>query len=138
MNIVIDTNIFISALIKRGICREILTNLKVNFLLPEFELEEIKTHKEEIIKKADLTEKEFDVLFLRLLKYVKIIPVYISKKYKEEAIKIIGKVDLDDVQFIATALVFNCPIWSDDKHFKKQKIVKILTTKEILKFMKSI
>ncbi len=37
MNIVIDTNIFVSALIKESVCREILTNFKVNFLLLEKE-----------------------------------------------------------------------------------------------------
>ncbi|MBI2004103.1 hypothetical protein HYS72_01430 [Candidatus Pacearchaeota archaeon] len=48
--IVIDTNIFISSLIKEGLTREIITNSKINFLFPEFELEEIYSHKEEIIK----------------------------------------------------------------------------------------
>ncbi|MCX6742246.1 MAG: PIN domain-containing protein [Candidatus Pacearchaeota archaeon] len=137
MNIVIDTNIFISALIKEGICREILTNFKMNFLFPEFEFEEIKNHKEEIIRKTGLTEREFDVLFLRLVKYVKIIPAYFSRAYKEKAIQIISKIDPNDVQFIATALAFNCPVWSDDKHFKKQKAVRIFTTKEIIKTFKN-
>lgn len=137
MNIVIDTNIFVSALIKNGICREILTNFKINFLFPEFEFEEIKNHKEEIIKKAGLTEREFNTLFLRLMKYVKIIPAYISSARKEEAMQIIYKIDQNDVQFIATALVFNCSIWSDDKHFKKQKTIKVFTTKEIINILKN-
>ena len=38
----------------------------------------------------------------------------------------IGNVDIDDVPFIATSLAFdNCPIWSDDKHFKGQDRIKI-------------
>jgi predicted nucleic acid-binding protein len=136
MNIVIDTNVFVFALIKESICREILTNLKINFLFPEFEFEEIKNHKEEIIRKADLIDRDFDILFLRLIRYVKIIPAYFSKIYKGKATQIIWKIDPDDVQFIATALAFNCPIWSDNKHFKKQKVVKIFTTKEIIGIFK--
>ncbi len=47
--------------------------------------------------------------------------------------KIIGKIDKDDILFVATALAFNCPIWSDDKHFQKQKNVTVFTTKDIFK-----
>jgi predicted nucleic acid-binding protein len=40
MKIVIDTNIFISALIRKGKTREIFVNSKNLFLFPEFELKE--------------------------------------------------------------------------------------------------
>ena len=73
MNIVIDTNIFISALIKDSLTRNIIVNLKHNLLFPEFEFAEIKNHKIEIIKKSGLSSKEFDILLLRLLNYVKIL-----------------------------------------------------------------
>jgi len=53
-------------------------------------------------------------------------------KFKEEANEIMGNIDSDDVLFIATALAFNCPIWSEDKHFKQQDKVKVFTTKELL------
>ncbi|HID40035.1 MAG TPA: hypothetical protein EYP36_11045, partial [Calditrichaeota bacterium] len=41
-----------------------------------------------------------------------------------------------DVQFIAAALATKSTIWSDDKHFKKQDEVKILTTKELIEMLK--
>lgn len=132
MNIVVDTNVFISALIKDGLTREILLKLKYNFLFPEFEFYELKEHKRELIQKANLPEREFNILLLRLLNYVKIIPTEIIINYKEQAFNIMGSIDKDDVQFIATALAFNCPVWSDDNHFQKQNKVKILTTKDML------
>jgi len=58
------------------------------------------------------------------LKYVRIIPTDVVVDYKKQAYEIIGYIDEDDVIFIATALAFNCPIWSEDKHFQKQNIVK--------------
>jgi predicted nucleic acid-binding protein len=134
--IVLDTNVFISALIKEGITREIITTLKVNFLFPEFEFEEIHNHKEEIIKKSKISEKEFYILILRLLNYVRVIPTEIILPYRKQASKIIGHIDKDDVIFIATALAFNCPIWTDDVHFKKQRKIKILTTPEIIDYLK--
>jgi len=132
MNLVIDTNVFISALIKDGITQEIITNMKTNLLFPEFEFDEIKKHKGEVIEKSGLSEKEFDILLLRLLNYVRIIPGDISFKFKKQAEEIIGNIDKDDVIFIATALAFNARIWSDDRHFQKQKAIEVLTTKQIL------
>jgi predicted nucleic acid-binding protein len=132
MNIVIDSNIFIAALLKSGTVREFIINSDLNLLFPEFELAEIKKYKEEIMTRAPLDEKEFDILLLRLLNYVKIIPWEITAKFFTEAYNIFGKIDEKDVIFIATALAFNCPVWSDDKHFKRQNKVKILTTKEII------
>lgn len=132
MNIVVDTNIFISALIKEGFTRKILVNSDHNFLFPEFEFEEIYNHKQEIIKKAHLSEIELNILLLRLLKHVRVIPTEVIMKYYKNAKEIMKKIDEDDSIFIATALTFNCPIWSDDKHFQKQKEIKIFTTKEIM------
>ena len=133
MHILIDSNILISALIKKGFTRDILTNFNANFLFPEQGLEEIYFYKSEIIRKSKINEKEFYVLLLRLLKYIRLIPIGIFINFKDEANKIMGKIDKDDVLFIATALALNCPIWSDDKHFKKQKRVEIFTTKHMYK-----
>ena len=132
MNIVIDTNIFISALIKDSLTRYIIVNSKDNLLLPEFELEEIYNHKDEIMKKAKLSEKELDILLLRLLRYVRVIPTDLIINQKEGAFRIIGHIDPDDVIFFATALTFNSIIWSDDKHFKMQDKINIIITKDML------
>jgi predicted nucleic acid-binding protein len=121
----------ISALIKNGLTREILTDFNMNFIFPEQGLGEIYFYKSEIIRKAKINERKFDVLLLRLLKYIRLIPTEIFIDFREEADKIMSKIDRDDVVFIACALAFNCSIWSDDKHFKKQKEIKVFTTKDI-------
>jgi predicted nucleic acid-binding protein len=130
--ILIDSNIIISALIKEGITRDILTNFSINFAFPQDGLEEIYCCKTEILKKANITEREFNVLFLRILKYIQLIPLDMLFNFKDKAKQIMEDIDKDDVIFIAAALCLNCPIWSEDKHFKKQKDIKILTTKEVL------
>lgn len=130
--IVIDSNILISALIKKGTTRDILTNFNVNFVFPQEGLEEIYSCKPEILKKADIKDDEFDRLLLRLLKYVRLIPLDILINFRDKAKEIMEHIDKEDVIFIAAALALNCPIWSEDKHFKKQRAIKILTTKEVL------
>lgn len=131
--LIIDSNILISALIKKGPTRKILTNSNMNFVFPEYGLEEVYFHKHTIVKKSRVSEREFNILLLRLLKYVNLIPLDVIVKFREEADRIMGEIDRKDTPFVALALAFNCPIWSDDNHFKKQKEVKIFTTKDILR-----
>lgn len=89
MNIVIDTNIFISALIKDSKTREIIFKTNLNLLFPEFEFQEIFNHTDEILKKSKLKESELHSVLLGLLRKVKIIRVDKIIKYKKEADKII-------------------------------------------------
>ena len=84
-----------------------------------------------------MNEEEFDRLLLRILKYVRLVPWHIIKKFKNSADKIMGKIDKKDTVFIATALAFKCSIWSDDLHFKLQKIIRIYNTKELIGFILS-
>lgn len=132
MNIVIDANIIISALIKDSLTRKIILKSNCNFLFPELGIEEIYRYKNEIIQKSKLSENDFNILLLRLFKNIRIIPTDLIISKREEANKIMEKIDKNDAIFIATALTFNCQIWSEDKHFKMQKSIKTFTTKEIL------
>ena len=131
MNIIIDTNIFISALIKDSLTREIIVNSPFHFFITEGELIEIKKYEKLIIKKSGLSAIELKELIRILLKYMNVVRNDLILEHKNKAKEIMGKIDKDDVIFIATALAKNAVIWSDDKHFQKQKEIKIFTTKEI-------
>ena len=133
MNIVVDTNIFISALIKNSLTRHLIINSKDNLLFPEFEFIEIKNHLSEILEKSGLSYKELEDLIKDLLKYVKIVRTEEIINYRNKSSDIMSKIDKDDIIFIATALATDAVIWSDDKHFKKQNEVTAYTTKEINK-----
>ena len=48
----------------------------------------------------------------------------------------IKEIDKKDAPFIATSLAHNnCPIWSDDKHFKLQEKIKVYTTEELINLL---
>ena len=137
MKLVLDTNVIISALVKKGIIREfILKNILFEFITPAYTLGEINKHKSEICNKGDITEQEFYQLLDLLFRYIMIINPSIYSANISEAAGIIGNIDKEDIPFIAVALTFNCPVWTDDKHFKMQDRVKILTTKDILNLKK--
>ncbi len=136
MNIVIDSNVFISALIKDSLTRSIILKSDNIFLFPEFEFQEIYKYKEDIQKKSGYSEIEFIKMISFLLKNMKIVTYEEICNHYDKAGEIMDKIDHDDAVFIATALAFNAIIWSDDTHFKKQNRIKSLTTEEMKNYSK--
>ena len=133
MNLIIDTNIFISALIKEGLVGGLIVHSPFNLFIPEQELIEIKRYEKLISEKSGKSIGEIRDLIRKLLRYVSIIRNEFLLYYNNQAESIMEKIDNDDVIFIAAALALNCPIWSEDKHFQKQKEIKIFNTNDILK-----
>jgi len=59
------------------------------------------------------------------------------KPHLEEANKLIGSIDPNDIPFVALALaVENDGIWSSDKHFKRIKGIKVWKTSDLLVYLK--
>jgi len=129
MIIVIDTNILISALIKDSLTRRIIVSSGMNFCYPEISLHELRRHKNMVMEKSGLDEKEFESLLEKILKYVVLIPTEVIKDHLEKAKDIMSKIDPKDVVFMAVALAFeNAVIWSDDRDFEKQISVGVVKT----------
>jgi len=135
MRLIVDTNIIISALIKDSLTRKILTHLNAEFFTIDFTEIELTKYKSLICKKANITMKTCDMIFEGLNKYL----IYIDQRLVDakmpEAKKIMDHIDTKDTLFIAAALATNSIIWSDDNHFQKQKKIKVLKTKDMLKFL---
>ena len=135
MRLVVDTNVLISALIKDSVTRKIIMHIKAKLYSPIFLQEEVEKYKNDILRKANLNEIEFKVLFDQLKNRLVFLDYdFFSSKY-DEAEKIMNKIDSKDTPFIAAARATNSEIWSDDKHFEKQKKVKVWKTSELAKLM---
>src|SRR3989344_3163272 len=133
MNFVIDTNILISALIKDSVTRKIIIESGLNFYYPKISFYEIQKHKPLVLKKSGMSEKQFNDVLNILLDNVILVSEYRFADNLNKANNLIGKIDINDVVFLACALSLDLEIWSDDKHFQKQKKVKVLTTQEFVK-----
>ena len=133
MKFVIDTNILISALIKDSITRRIIAEVENNFFYPKISLQEISKYKKLILEKSRIKEKEYVKLFNSLLKKIILVSDESIQQKLNEANKLLGKVDSDDVVFLACAIALNAGIWSDDKHFRRQNKVKVFTTTDFMK-----
>jgi predicted nucleic acid-binding protein len=139
MRLIVDTNILISSLIKDSITREILLLPFMDFYLPEFALEEVEAHKTKICKLSGLSRDEIDFFLDLLLENISIVPAQTIRPFLNEAEKIIGDIDPGDIPFIALALaVDNDGIWTNDKHFRKVKTMKVWKTSELLAYIKKI
>ena len=133
MKIIVDTNRIIAGLLKDSTCRKILLNENFDFYTPEFLLEEIENHQNMILEKSSLNENTLQIVFELILERIKVVPKSKFYKYYQEGINIIGGVDMDDVPFISLALsMSNDGIWSEDKDFRKQKRIRIWSTKELI------
>ena len=133
MKVVIDANEVISALIKRGLTRNIILNKYFEFVAPSFIFSEIYKYKKEICKKAKISFEDFDILLDKLFRYIKIINLNYYSDMLEEAKNLIE--DIYDVPYLACAIYLDCPIWSDDRHFKMQNVVKVFNTGEMVELL---
>ena len=133
MNIIIDSNVLFSALIRNSISRRIILEYNGYFLFPIFIFEEMEKHKKTLLKKSGMNAKDFNLLLNILLKKVMIVPTEVLYPYRKEAYEIIKDIDPDDILFIACALAYpDNFIWSDDKKLKQQSKIRIINTSEIL------
>ncbi len=135
MYIVIDPNIVISALIKKG-NSSIIFSLnsilrKYNFITPNFLFLEIGNNTIKIMKKTHFSEEEIEKEANFILN--QITPI-LDEEYKNKEIEArqMLKEHEKDVPYLALALAFNCKILSGDKVLKSIIPDKIITPKELL------
>jgi len=89
MKIVIDSNRLIVSLIKESTTREILFNNYFEFYAPSFIKSEIFKYNEEITKKVEENEDNFDLLLNLIFKHITIIPnnKYQAQEFLKKSIK---------------------------------------------------
>jgi predicted nucleic acid-binding protein len=134
MIFVIDTNILISALIRDSTTRKIIVKSEWEFYYPEKSFHEVRKYKNLVLEKSGMDEQEYTEMLNYLLKHIKLVPEELIQQKLEKANKLFGKIDPDDVVFLAIALSLdNSKIWSDDSHFEKQDEVKVFKTKDMVK-----
>ena len=133
MQLIIDTNILFTYFWKSSFTRRILMSQNLSLFSPEFALKEINKYKSEIMKKTNITEEEFNTIRYDLAIAVQFIPLEEYSKVLKDAIKITP--DPNDIDFIALAMKFKLPIWSNDSLLKKQNKILAFSTDELLNKM---
>jgi len=132
MKFIIDSNIIFAALIRKSTTRDIILSDIFDLYTPEQTFGEIAEHRELIRNKSKMAERDFIALLMLLQKHVHLVSDEGYRQNLSLAEKIMEDVDLDDSPFLALAMTLGCPIWSNDRHFKRQREVKNYTTEELI------
>ena len=134
MILVIDANPFIAGFLRNSTSRQIILSEKILLYFPDWLIDEFERNESELMERFLDSARFFETKKV-LLKFVKIAPKKEYSKYMEEASKLIKHTK--DIPYFALALSLNCLIWSDEKSFKQQSKVKVLSTEELVKLLKS-
>lgn len=132
MRLAIDANILFAALIKDGLTRRILLERRYHLYAPRYLIEEFSKKMCELEKKTSLTKEVLSQKIEKLIRLsgITVIEEAEFKEFIEESERI--SPDPKDVPYFALSLKLNCPIWSADKRLKKQGVIRITDTKEMI------
>ena len=138
MKLVVDANIFISALIG-GKAADLLFNPNFDLLTTERTTWEVKKYIPHLAEYTENTSAHLLYLF-------ELIPVRScqSKEYETSlsaAQDLIGDRDPFDVDILALTLETGAPLWSNDSDFEEIEKITLLRTKDIIdlvRFFKSL
>ncbi len=119
MIVIADSNIFFGALITpNGELATILKDKNMQFLAPDYIIEEVKEHLDIIQKKRkkDKTKRKILADLALLINNITIVSLEeLTKKNIQKAFSIVKDVDEDDYAFIAMHLQYKHKIWSRDE-----------------------
>jgi predicted nucleic acid-binding protein len=115
MDYVIDVNILMSILISgKSAYRPILKYH--NFIMPEFVLVEVEKYKEVLKKRTKLQEQAFLHWSYFVFSDLTILPNYVlSDESLEKSKKLLDKIDLKDMTYVALAIQLDLPLLTRDK-----------------------
>lgn len=134
--LIVDATVLFTALTGRGVTKDIIFSNVVTLYSPEYLFEEFEEHKPRIKELSALSSNELDILFEKLKSRITPVPKKQFERFLKEANKLVT--DKDDTEYVALSLSMNkTAIWSNDTDFKEQSIVKVLTTSELVKYLKS-
>lgn len=135
MKIIVDTNILFTFFWEDSFTKGLLVDQDIEYFAPEFALEEINGHSEEILEKTGISLDKFKELRTDLGIFVEFIPLDEYREWLKEGLRLLQKYP-DDIDFLAVALKLKLPIWSNDIHLKQQSKVKVYSTQEFLQVFK--
>jgi len=134
MDLVVDANILFASLIRDNITAELLFKDEIHLYAPEFLLEELMEHKDELMKKTDRPYEDFFRFTEIVKRIITFYPYSDFKKFIDKAASITP--DIDDTEYIALALYLKADIWSNDRSLKGIKEIDVYSTMDIIRMFK--
>ncbi len=116
--VVLDANIIIRSIfgVKVGMLMQSFDD-NACFLTPDVCLDDTREYAPKIAASKNLDMALVREGLDRVSNIVEIVPISLYSQCQSDAIERIKQRDLDDWPILATALLFNCPIWTEDRDF---------------------
>jgi len=118
MEVVIDSNVFFSALIARDTQLHLLFNQQLSVFAPEVFRTEVVNHQDEILAKSGLSENEFERLSRKMFLAIQLVPLSDYKAFLPAARKILVG-HTKDAEFIALCIMKGLKLWTYEKRLLK-------------------
>lgn len=132
MELVVDANVVMSALIADSKTRDLIVTLVPTLVTPAVVHDETEEYEALIVEKSGLDQRRVRQFIELLVEYLETIPASEFYGHIDQADEAIGHTDLDDVLYVACAIEREAGIWSDDTDFEEQDLVPVFTTNEVL------
>ncbi len=111
MEVVLDANVLFRILISHGAIVTIIFNDNLNLFAPEQLREEFLRHKDELLQKSSLDEREFEEMILLIFDEITFVPRSDYLDHIPDAKKLLRE-HIKDTDFVALALHKKCRIWT--------------------------
>ena len=116
--LVLDANILVRAVLGQKVRKIIISyHEKVHFFTPEVCFEDAEKYLPVLLEKRNVSSTLGLNVISFLREFVQSVDVEIYKAQELSAKKRIVTRDINDWPIVATALVLNCPIWTEDQDF---------------------
>ena len=137
---VVDANKLIAAFLKNGFIRRIIVLSGIKLYTIEQVLEEVNEHKDELLVKAGIDERVYNLILEDiLLPHIAVVEGRWVMDVADEAREISRGFDPDDWPVIALALKLGAPIWTNDKKIveasRSTRKFRAITTHELLEML---
>lgn len=116
MELVVDANVLLAALLKEAVTRELLLDTRLRLYAPEHLISETLRHLKasaSLGKRIQLSANDLEELFYLLTQEIETVSKKEFASRMNEALKIAPH--KEDAPYLALALARNIPVWSNDK-----------------------
>ena len=134
MELVVDATALFAAIIGRGKSNELFFDNRLKLVALPYLMEEFNKNIEVMAKICGTSESEIIDAFEILKERLEIFPLFkftSSIQSKAETLAPHSK----DVPYFALALYLNCAIWSREKAFKEQSVIKVYDTSDLINLL---
>jgi predicted nucleic acid-binding protein len=116
--IVVDANIIIRAVLGTTVRNIIVSHAeKTAFYTSSLSIEEVNKHLPKLFEKRGQDPSKAVTLLNSLSGFISEVPTDFLLQLKNKALQRIAIRDEDDWHIVATALLIDCPIWTEDTDF---------------------